>query len=206
MSIHYAIDPFATNNNIVYARVSQDGTSPSTGFLIIRVPDGAILTGSPPRLLSDVLSAKYAALAAQFPGYTMAVSDACLDPSRVNATGSFGVILGNGVSQHSILPGNGQLTTNTITLSASASKCVVLWEVYSFTDTDDRVDRYKRTYVEAPVTDLNCSVSLDSGAHFTSASAGLPVTVSPNGTGLVVRFATNSSARRYLGSWAVLVQ
>lgn len=205
MSIHYLIDPFTTNGDIIDVVTAENGQTESTGTTIVRVPDSVSIQDGP-ATLNDLITEKYDGLLASYPGFTEIVADSCLDDLTFDAANSDRVLFSSGFVNHTFLKQFSVMQTTSIPLPFAPTVCVVVWEEYSFTATDDIDERYRRTYVEGPGDDLGCLVSFDGGVsgNFVNNGQVFNIPVPDQGTDLVVAFANGASDRRHLGSWSVI--
>jgi hypothetical protein len=293
MSTHYLIDAFTPaahpSEPIVDVMTPVSGHTDATGALVVRVPDGVAIHGGPTNL-GGLLTAKYASLLANYPGFGNILFDPCIAPTNINSatlsggaasitsvlgvvtiTGLAGipttaagaylwfsgaassanngvfrilsyvsptsvtianpsavtdanngaiswifapshrVILGNNLTNHCILP-NGSLTTLDIPLASTPSQCIVIWETFSYVDSDPMSGLSQRTYQETtldPFSQFECNLSFNAGASFVSTVAnGAPTNIPVPDQGATIRLSftnlTSPAARVYLGSWAVI--
>lgn len=202
MSVHYLIDPFTTAGTILDVTVPKSGQTPATGALVLRVPDGAPISGNPGDL-NSLLIAKSSGLLALYSGFSAVESDPCLN-GGVDPANSSRVMIGGGVSQHCILAG-GTLVTTSRHLSRVPSQCLVTWEAYSFSDQDPFDSRFTRQYVEQPANVLTCEIAFD-GTPYRAVADGMTgsIPLANQGDDVVLRFKNNGASRVYLGSWSVL--
>lgn len=87
MSIHYLIDPFTVNGDIIDVTSSDVGQADATGALVINVPDGVPIRGNP-STLGDMVGtvpatpgAKYQGILDKYSGYSNIVFNPCLESS-----------------------------------------------------------------------------------------------------------------------------
>lgn len=205
MSTHYLVDPFSASGSIIDVKQAPFGESPSTGSLVIRIPDGCAIHGAPENL-ADLLDAKTAGLQALYVGFTDIAADSCLNSSEIDTETSSSVSTGGGFAPACIF-GSGIMNTQSVALGSSPTQCVVLWETFSFTDTDPVDDRFSRTYVETPSDgDILCEISFNSGATYnpTTSGAVLNIPVADQGATAKLRFTNTNSSRVYFGGWALV--
>jgi len=214
VSTHYLVDPFtASSHPIIDVTTPKNGTTDSTGGVLIRVPDGIAIHGSPPGSpvtnLAALLAAKEAGLLAHYAGFSTIKFDECLTAGKVDLSKSARVLLGAGLAHPCILS-EGNLVTTVVSLPAAPSVCVVTWEVYSCEDNDPRTGRFSRVYAEQPSGLLTCEASFKAASSTpTLNGAVLNIPAAAQGTQLTLKFTnslvTNPAATRlYLGSWAVI--
>jgi hypothetical protein len=208
MSIHYLIDPFTVTGEIVDVITSDTGQTPATGSTIIRIPDGVAIHSSPTNL-SDLLTAKYSGLLASYAGFTNIVADPCLDPTNINLASilSSRLVVGAGLVHHRFNAPVGFYISNAITLPVAPTQCVVVWEEYTFTDSDEKNDRFQRTYVEASGSILTCLISFDGATPpFRSTGNGevFNIPIGEQGTSFKILFWRVGDIPIYLGSWALI--
>ena len=209
MSLHYLIDPFTTNGDIVDVVTADSGQTNCTGSAVVRVPDGVAIHTAPTNR-TDLATAKYAGTLAYYAGFTNILADPCWDPSGVDLTFPFttGLNVSSAYVNHSISTFMGLCCSTLYSLAPAPNptQCVVTWEEYSFTDTDDKTDRFQRTYVEGTGSDLTCWVSFNDLAskNLVYNGAVFNIPVADQGTDFRVVFGNMSGHRIYLGSWSLI--
>ena len=210
MSIHYLISPFTTNGDIIDVITAESGQSESTGSTVVRVPDGVAIHNDPTNL-NDLLTSKYAGLLAFYAGFTDILADPCLDVLTADLPNSTGLLASSGFVNHCLLrtmPYSGSFVSTVQPLGFAPTQAVLVWEEYVFTDSDDKTERLRRTYVEESGSNFSCLVSFDGGANYNPASNGgvLNIPVPEQGSSFVIGLTNNSPSwsRVYLGSWAVI--
>jgi hypothetical protein len=205
MSTHYLVDPFSPPGTIIDVRPAPSGESPSTGSLVVRIPDGCAIHGGPEDLPA-LLAAKTIGIQALYVGFTNVVADACLNSSEIDTETSSNVSTGGGFAP-ACLFGSGVLNTQSFALGLSPTQCVVLWETFSFSDSDPSDGRFSRTYVETPSdSDILCEVSFNSGATYnpTTSGAVLHIPVADQGATAKLRFTNTNTSRVYFGGWSLV--
>jgi hypothetical protein len=209
MSIHYLINPFTSNGDIIDVKTPENGQSDATGAAVIRIPDGVSIDSSPSNL-SELLTAKYDAILAANPGFTTIVADSCMDVSSFNtASLTAGALFSSGTANHCILD-NGIVEAAAVDVTPDVpTQAVLIWEEYSFSDVNDKDGRMRRTYVEESGNNLTAFITFDGGTPIiingTMASNGAVVNLGGyTGSSLIVGFINTSGSRVYLGSWAVI--
>lgn len=205
MSTHYLIDPFSASGDIIDVTSAPDGISNATGALVIRVPDGVAIHGSPTNM-SDLLAAKTAGTLGLYVGFTSVVADACLDGSEIASEASSNVSYPSGQSSVYIL-GLGVLTTQTQALDFTPTQCIVVWETFSFSDDDDKDGRFTRTYEETPPDgDITCEISFNAGGTYTPTVNGAVMNIPAldQGDQAILRFTSGSVSRVYFGGWSLV--
>jgi len=204
MTIHYLIDPFTTNGDVIDVVTSETGDTESTGATLIRVPDGVAIYDQPADL-ADLLTQKYAGLLSFYAGFTDILADPCLDVLTADMSSSQGLLASSGFVNHSILPGGGIFVSTTFPLGAPVAQCVLIWEEYEFLDSDDKTERLRRVYSEESGSNLACLVSFNGAtSNFASNGAVLNVPVPDQGTSFTIGLTNLASSRIYLGSWAMI--
>jgi hypothetical protein len=215
---YYTVNTLAsslsTARDIVDVAAVDEGEAFAPMGLAVRIPQGVSIQGKP-KVLSTLLTAKYAGILAAYQGYTRIAMDPCLSPSQALpypglSTGNCSnYVSGTGAVNHLLLPG-GVLVFQTLTLAAPVESLIMTWETYgtevseSF-GTLNTPGALNRFYVPKLDSTLQCRVSFGAG-YFTVPSSGAVVNVAPNlqGTTLVVRFENLSQSPAYLGSWALV--
>jgi len=210
MSIYYLIDPF-TGGNVVDIVSSETGQTDATGFLIVRIPDGVKIQGNPTNL-TDLLTAKYSGLLASYAGFTNIIADPCLDQTNIDLVNSYDLMVGAGYVNHCIAPGvffGRQYMSVPMTLGSTPTQCIIAWEEFSFLNSDNKDQRFQRTYVEESGTICSCDVSFNGGTTFNTVQNGAVFTIpgSDQGSSFIITLTKSSGAplqRIYLGSWALI--
>lgn len=203
--MHYLIDPYTVDGNIIDVTAAPTGESDSTGALVVRVPDGVAIHGHPSNL-AELLDAKVLGVLGSFVGFTAIASDACLDGSSIDSGASSNLVYTGGRASVCLL-GTGVLTTQTQTLDFAPTQCVVVWETFSFANVDDKTGRFSRIYQESdPDAALQCEVSFDAGVSFNTTTNGTAMNIPPadQGSNAVLRFTNISGDRVYLGGWSLV--
>jgi len=202
MSLHYLIDPFTTNGDIIDVATAITGTTPATGSTLIRVPDGVAIHDNPADL-PTLLTKKYDGLLASYAGFPEILADACLDQLTWNLSLCSKFLASGGFVNHCILNGGSCITT-AVALPFAPTQCVLVWEEYTFTDSDDSNERYLRTYVEASGSNFISSVTFGAGSLAAINGGVLNIPVPDQGTAFKVAFSNPTANRVYLGSWALV--
>lgn len=206
MSIHYLIDPFTTAGDITDVLTAETGQSEATGSTVIRVPDGVAIHNNPTNI-TDLLTAKYDGLLASYAGFTDILADTCMGGASFNlaASGTTGIIVTSGWVNAFLLDAGLCFSVSHV-LGFAPTQCVLVWEEYIFTDSDDKADRFQRTYVEETGVNLVCGISFNGGSTYNTVLNGevLNIPVPDQGTSFIIRFQNTSGKRIYLGSWALL--
>ena len=204
MGAHYLVDQFYSpvgSSTLIDVRNPDNGESFVNGTFVVRVPDGVSVKN--PIDLTDLTTKKYAGILSFYAGFTVIVFDDFLDATGVDTVNSSDVLLGERVTT-GLQPG-GVLQSPTVPLSGAPTVAVITWETFTHTDSDDKQQRFERTYVESDPDDYTCEVSFDNGANFnvTTDSAVLNIPVPEQGTNFIVRF-TNTAGKSFLGSWSLI--
>jgi hypothetical protein len=201
MSIHYLIDPFTLNGDIIDVITSESGQTDSTGATVVRVPDGVAIHNNPTNLLA-LLTAKYDGLLASYAGFTTIRANSCMNSGVLD---SKAVLLSSGFVNHVLMP-NGTIDTATVVLPFAPTQAIAVWEAYTFTESNNKSGRYQRVYTEHDSNDLTVTVTFDSGANNFPVTDGGVLNVPLVGQGTAFRFGfTNPlGIRLYLGSWAII--
>jgi len=216
MSIHYLIDPFTTNGDIIDVVTAESGVTNSTGSSIVRVPDGVAIAGNPSDI-TTLLIDKYAGLLAFYAGFTDIIGDSCTDALTVNTPSTIGLLAGTasvpgppnaGFVNHCLLPLGGILISVAFPLGYAPSQCVIAWEEYSFADSDDKTGRLQRSYTEESGSNLLCLASFNNGAtsNVTTNGSVLNIPAPDQGTSFIITLANPGVSRMHLGSWALVYQ
>jgi hypothetical protein len=202
MSIHYLIDPFTTNGDIIDVITAESGQTDATGATVVRVPDGVAIHNNPTDV-TNLLTQKYDGLLGFFAGFTQIVGDSCMGGDNV-ATVKAG-ITSAGFVNHGLF-GSGVVQFGPLTLPFAPTQCVLTWELFSFTEANDKTGRYQRVYVEEDPNLIGCNVSFDNGAHlsFPTSDTVLNIPVIGQGTTFILNLSNVTSNRYYLGSWALI--
>lgn len=205
MSIHYLIDPFTNNGDIIDVVTTESGASNATGATVIRIPDGVAIHDNPTNL-NDLLTAKYDGLLAFYAGFTEIVADSCMDGATVDPSNIKGAILSSGFVNHSTAGDSSLISFVTVPLPSTPTQCVVTWEVYTFTESNDKDGRYQRVYQEADPNLYFTQVIFDGvTANTVTDGTVFNIPVADQGNTFSISFSTPfSSQRLYLGSWAVI--
>jgi len=210
MSTYYLIDPF-TGGNIIDIVSSETGQIDATGFLVVRVSDGIKIQGNPTNL-TDLLTAKYAGLLAYYAGFTNIIADPCLDPTNIDWVNSLGLMVGNGYVNHCVAPGvwlGGQYTSVPMALGSTPTQCVIVWEEFSFLNSDNKDQRFQRTYVEESGVISSCQMSFNGGSTYNTIQNGVvfDITGPDQGSSFsisLIKLSAPPFQRIYLGSWALI--
>jgi hypothetical protein len=210
MSIHYLVDPFTPDSQIIDVTTSENGQTDSTGALLIRVPDGVQIRGKP-KNLSELLLAKEAGIQASYVGFPKILVDHCMtvdDTPSVVSPSSLHVSVGADMAQHCIF-GQGNLITASVGLDNTPSTCVVVWEAYSFTNNDPSTGRFSRTYVEEDSDLLLCNIAFSGNPSMPITNGSVLNVPVPNQGNAVQLTFTNMTTpapgrRLYLGGWALI--
>jgi hypothetical protein len=205
MSTHYLIDPFTSSAAIVDVKQAPLGESVCTGSLVVRVPGGCAINGDPENL-AELTDAKTLGLQGLYVGFTNIVADPCLSSSEIDTESSSSVSTGGGFASACLFD-SGVLNTQSVALGTSPTQCVVLWETFSFTDSDPSDDRFSRTYVETPSDDsIQCEISFNGGGSYNLAANGSAFNVPPadQGPTAKLRFTNTNSERVYFGGWSLV--
>lgn len=212
MSAHYLVDLFENplaNARILDVRNPSNDQSLSNGSFIVRVPDGVQVVS--PTDLTDLLTKKYAGLLAFYTGFTRITFDDLTDAMGVNMAPGASAFLTSGLrGSVGLYPTAGARVQSVVTplIPAQPTVCVVTFEVFRYTATDDKADRFQRTYEEVAAIPLNvtCSVSFNGGATFlpTTDGAVLNMLIGDQGTSFIIRLTNVSAQRLFVGSWAVI--
>jgi hypothetical protein len=202
MSIHYLIDPFTTNGDIIDVVTSESGQTDSTGATVIRIPDGVAIHNNPTNLPA-LLTAKYAGLLASYAGFTQIAFDPCMN---TGVGSSKTALISAGFVNHALMSPSGNINTVITPLPFAPTQCILVWETYTYTDTNDKNGRFQRVYTESDPSDLQANISLNGGAtgNFVSEGAVFNVPVVDQGSSLKIIFSSSSLNRTYLGSWALI--
>lgn len=205
MPIHYLIDPFTNNGDIIDVITTESGSSDSTGATVIRIPDGVAIRDNPSNL-ADLLTAKYDGLLASYAGFTEIVADACMDELTLDPAGKKGALLSAGFINHCTVGQGCTLGFASIPLPFAPTQCVVTWEVYTYADVDDKTGRYQRVYQEADPNLYRVDVMFDGfQSNVVTDGTVFNIPIPDQGNNLIISFATPfPTPRLYLGSWAVI--
>jgi hypothetical protein len=212
MSAHYLIDLYGNplgSARILDVRNPSNDQSLSNGSFVVRVPDGVQVVN--PTDLTDLLTKKYVGLLAFYTGFTRISFDDLTDASGVNTAPGTSSALTTGLrGSVGLYPTAGARVQSVVTplTPAQPTVCVVTFETFRYTSTDDKNDRYQRTYEEiaSSPSSITCSVSFNGGATFlpTTEGAVLNIPLADQGTNFVIRLTNVSGQRLFLGSWAVI--
>src|SRR5574338_231782 len=194
-----------STSKVIDTRVPPNDQSLMNGTFVVRVPDGVPVTQ--PANLSDLTTQKYAGLLSFYAGFTRISYDDLLDPSGVATGPSTKILLGERATI-ALLPG-GILESVVVPLTGGApTVALTTWETFQVTSTDDKNDRFQRTYVEVPSSPSNitCSVSFNGGGSFnaTTDASVLNIPLADQGTNYVIRLTNASAGKLFIGSWAVI--
>lgn len=204
MSIHYLIDPFTNNGDIVDVTTSLNGQTDATGSTVIRVPDGVAIHNNP-STLTTLIAEKYDGLLASYAGFPEILADPCLDNLTVSLPDCTGAILSDGFVNHCITP-PGTLFSTIVPLAFAPTQAVLVWEEFSYIDVDEKTGRMRRTYAEGSGSGLLCVVSFDGGVNANPVTNGtvFNIPVPDQGASFQIAFGNLTGNRIYLGSWAVV--
>lgn len=204
MSTHYLVDPFSPPGSIIDVKQAPTGESISTGSLVIRVPEGCAIHGSPADLPA-LLAAKTVGLQALYVGFTSIVADACLNSDEIDSESSSSVSTGGGFAPACLFD-SGALNTQSMALGSTPTQCVVTWETFTFSDSDPKNGRFSRTYIETPSdSDILCEISFGGGPYnATTNGAVLNIPLAAQGNTARLRFTNTNSSRVYFGGWALV--
>lgn len=200
MSIHYLIDPFTINGDIIDVITAESGQTDTTGTTVVRVPDGVAIRNNPIDV-TNLLIQKYDGLLGFFAGFTQIVGDSCM--SGDNLTLLKAGIQSAGFVNHGLF-GSGVATFGPIILPFAPTQCVVSWELFSFTESNDKTGRYQRVYVEEDPNILTCNVNFGGPLSFTTSDTVLNIPVPNQGTSFTISLVNPTATRYYLGSWALI--
>jgi hypothetical protein len=201
MSIHYLIDPFTTNGDIIDVHTSESGQTEATGATVIRVPDGVAIHNNPTDL-SGLLTSKYDGLLASYAGFTQIVANSCMNSGVASSKNAQ---ISSGFVHHAMFP-NGTISTTAVVLPSAPTQVVAVWEAYEFTESNDKTGRYQRFYVESDPNDFFVQVTFDGGLNYYSVAEGavFNVPLAGQGTNFNFQFGMNPATKRYLGSWSII--
>jgi hypothetical protein len=215
MSVHYLIDPFTTNGDVIdVVTAPENGQTEATGATIIRIPDGVPIRDNPTNR-TELIAEKYDAMLASYPGFENILADPCLDTLTFDVANSLRAQFSDGWVNHSAQPfisplgSSGFITSVTSLLPNPApEQAILVWEEYSFVDSDDIDGRFRRTYQEEEGI-FTVETSFDGGANTQSVSNGGVINIPPaeQGTDFQIVFLNvyNSPPTKvYLGSWALI--
>ena len=208
MSTHYLVDLFGnplTSARILDVRSPPSGQSPVQGTLVIRVPDTIQVQN--PTNLGDLIAKKHQGLLASYAGFAHMAYDDLLDLTGLDlaASGTGGTFGGRGV----VLVAPGALVqTQAAPLTGTPSQSVVMWENFTYTDSDPATGTLVRTYGEvAPSPSvMTCQVSYNGGVSFQSVLSGAVnnIALPDQGSSLILRWTNQTAGKVGLGSWAVV--
>jgi hypothetical protein len=208
MSIHYLIDPFTVTGEIVDVVMSETGQVEATGSTVIRIPDGVAIRGNPTNL-TDLLTAKYNGLMSFYAGFTDMLADPCMDESNFDLAAlytQFFLVSSKFVNHCLLYPGT--CVSVPFPLGFIPTQCIVVWEEYTFTDSDNIVDRFQRIYTEESGANLSCQISFNGGGSYSldMINGGVyNIPVIDQGNSFIIWFKNWVAGKRiYLGSWALL--
>jgi len=207
MSTLYLFDghtaPLA-NSRLLDVKASEVGAQTQIdGRFVVKAEEGLQLPN--PTDLNTLLTDKYAATLALYPGFTDIDYDAMLDATGLDATTApAGTVLGLGERGTNSLV-NGSIETTMAVLGSTPSQALVLWEIFSINPSNPSTGRFERFYVEADPSDWTVAVSFDNGSNYTAVSHGVLAPIPPaiQGNQMIVQFTTAVQAR-FFGSWAVI--
>jgi hypothetical protein len=161
---------------------------------------------SNPTDLNTLLTDKYAAMLAMYPGFTNIVYDALLDATGIDSSASSAPAVVSLGERGTISFFNGYIETTTTAIGSAPSQVVVLWEIHRITNDNPKTGVYDRFYMEKDAGDLTqMDISFDGGSNYTTVLPGVLASIAPGvqGTQLRLRI-TNTGYPKYLGSWAVI--
>lgn len=211
MSSLYVVDgnavPFSSAQVTDVLTSDLNVTVPFNGGCIVSVQDWLTVTDIDGVFTfgTGLIDKKYAAMLANYPGFTQIVYDALLDAAGLDLTvpGTQGQFGERGTNR--IAPAQ-TVTSTAQTLGFTPSTAVVIWELFSLsTASTSATEKIVRTYTEKMPSDCTCEVSFNGGSTWLTATSGgvLTVPAIDQGTSLVVRF-SGAISQRYLGGWAVI--
>ena len=208
MAVHYLLDLF--DNPVATAKindvtVAKDGRSLCVGNFVIRVPGEVQIDN--PRTVADLLDQKYRGLLAYYTGFQNITYDDLLDTTHVDLTASVGSF--GSRSTIALNPLNGVFQSLPITLPmppGAPAQVIMVWETFTYEDSNPADARFQRTYVESPPDDITCSVNFQGLAPSLTCTEGavLSVPVADRGTNFLVRFVNTTGSVVHLGSWALI--
>lgn len=206
---YYLLDQFTTPKTsapILDVVESSTGQVVTNGSFIIRVPTPLRVSPSP-ATLSNLLTAKYAALLAKYPAYTRITYDAMLDATGVNlATPPSGFFGERGTV--SIKTGTTLQSVATALTGGAPTSAMIVYELFTYTYSDPKGGRLIRTYNQLASTTGNATVtaSFNNGSTYIGMTDSVNVSIGggDQGTNFILRIANISGAMAYVGSWAVL--
>lgn len=218
MSSHYLVDLFDDTLNGVATPQQAPLETFVTGSYVIRVEDDTIVRN--PVDLADLLTKKYAGLLGTQGLFTQITYDSLLDASNIDVAVSTGIFTGlkghiglypvDSVNPTPVLRTDPHGITWTGP-GAGPPQAMVLYELFTYVDSDPLDGPYQRVYRELPAdVDVGVELSFDGGSTFLAVEHGSMANIpTPSrGTQLVLRFTrltdVTSVARVFLGSWAVL--
>ena len=215
MSTHYLIDAFTSpvaSAPIIDVDAPENNQTLLNGAFVVRVPANTALidpsSGNPstPTNCGDLLTKKHTGILQFYAGFQNIVYDDLLDSSGINLSGpnAFGSFGGRGTI--ALNPG-GTLTSNMVTLVSTPAIVVLLWEVFTFSDSDPETGRYTRNYSELPTTSAyaTAQVSTNNGGAYTAATNGAAtgIALANQGNQFIVQITNTSGAKLGIGSWAL---
>ena len=210
MAVHYLLDLF--DNPVATAKlndvhVAKDGRSLCVGNFIVRVPGDVQIDN--PRTVAELVTQKYQGLLAYYTGFQHITYDDLLDTSHVDITASVGMF--GSRSTIALSPGVGLFQSLPIPLplppgAPAPAQVLIVWETFTYEDTDPANARFQRTYVETSPDDITCQVNFQGLMPSLACADGevLNVPIADRGTNLLVRFVNTTDSVVHLGSWAVI--
>lgn len=211
MSKHYLID--GHTNPVTNSEINEvnfrpaSNASPMAGNFVIRVDDDLDVSPGDIHTLSELLTEKYTAILAFYPGFANIVYDDMLDATGWNAGTTQGAFLGDRLTVGWWASGQ-TLDTNAVALGGTPVEAIVTWEAFSVALSNPKTGRCIPTYTEEDSATIRCDASFNNKSTFINsvANGGL-ITIAPadQGTQLVLRFRWQSgSTRLRIGSWACI--
>jgi len=215
MSTLYLID--VHNTVLASSPINDTVTSPSDystaiplrGSFAVRVPFDVPLEGLPQNL-GDLITKKYTAILEMYPGYQYMTYDEQVDAVGWNLTPTLpgGNFIGTvGERQVNSIIAAGTLESNTIALSSTPQTCILRWEVFQYTYSEDTSVQGQRFYQETDSTWSIAIVTFNGGVTWSSVPNGVvySIPLADQGNSFRVAFQrVGPLPRIHLGGWALI--
>ena len=174
------------------------------GSFVVRIPFGLPIDGTPTDL-SDLISKKFAATLAYYPGFLYVDYEDGLDATGWDSSTAVGTFLGERMT--TTMVDKGIIRSNAVTLTTAPSEAVFTWEIFDITLGDPKEGVLSRSYSElSPSIGVAAQVSFDNGYTWLGVSDGtlFSIPLANRGTDFKVELSNFSGQKVWIGSWAII--